>query len=80
MPTAQPMSSADRWNHLVYSPTTIAGIVCRIQTPPSSWRLMAYCLENASTKTSAPNFTTSEASLLCLASWASVASRLMNAL
>src|SRR6185312_8237656 len=58
--TAQPMIRAQRWNHRVYRPATIAGKVCRIQTPPSSCRLMENVLLNESTKISAPSFTTSD--------------------
>ncbi len=52
----------------------MAGNVCRIQIPPSSWKLMAFCLSRVSTNTSANAFTTSDASLETRASSAGVAS------
>ena len=55
-------------------------MVCRIHTPPSSWKLIASWVPRPSTNASAPNFTTSEISLLCRASCFGVASGLMNAL
>ena len=48
--------------------TRSAGKVCRIQMPPRSWKLIAFCLSSVSTKTSANALTTSETSLETLAS------------
>ena len=73
IPTAQPMTSANRWNHRVYRPTTIAGKICAIQIPPSSCRLIENVLFSASTKASAPTFMTSEASRATRVSSAGVA-------
>ncbi len=52
----------------------MAGKVCRIQTPPSSCRLMANDRDSASTNTSAPTFTSSDTILLTWASSRGVAS------
>jgi len=62
MAAAQPVSRAHRWNQRVYRPATIDGKVCRIQMPPSSWRLMEKVLLSASTKSRAPALTSSETS------------------
>src|SRR4051794_37283167 len=80
MPTAQPQNRAHRWNQRVYSAKTSAGMVCRIHTPPSSWKLIASCASRPSTNANAPNFTTSDINLLCRASWLGVASGLMYSL
>ncbi len=58
----------------------MVGKVCRIQMPPSSWKLIAFCLSSSSTNTSANSLTTSEASLETLASCAIVASGLSHSL
>ena len=58
----------------------MAGKVCRIQIPPSSWKLIATVLSMVRTKTSAPTFTTSETSLETAVSCAGVASGLMRSL
>src|SRR4051794_39020129 len=63
MAAAQPASNAQRWNQRVYSPATIARNVCMIQTPPSNWKLSAFCRSRNSTNASAPNFTTRDESL-----------------
>ena len=80
MPTAQPASSAQRWNQRVNRPPTSEGKVCRIQIPPRSWKLIATVLSIVSTKTSAPTFTRSDTSLETLVSCAGVASGLMKSL
>ena len=48
--------------------------------PPSSWKLIAFCLSSISTKTSANSLTTSETSLETLASCSIVASGLSHSL
>ena len=51
----------------------MAGSVCRIHSPPSSWKFSAFCLSSVSTKISAPTLVSSETILETLASCASVA-------
>jgi hypothetical protein len=62
----------------VYGPTTMVGKVCRIQMPPSSWKLIAFCLSSSSTNTRAKSVTTSEASFETLASCSTVPSGLSH--
>ncbi len=80
MPTAQPASSAHRWNQRVNRPPTSAGNVWRIQMPPSSWKLIATVLSIVRTKISAPTLTSSETNLETWASCFGVASGLMKSL
>ncbi len=68
MPTAQPTSSAPARIRAVKSPSMIAGKVCKIQTPPSSCRSIAYWVGRNRMKTSAPDLTTSDTSLAVCAS------------
>src|SRR3954454_18527690 len=72
MPTTQPVMSAHLCSQRVYRPTTIVGIVWLIQTPPSSWKSIAYLTGARMMNSSAPTLTTSDASRATVASWACV--------
>src|SRR6185437_13618503 len=60
MPTSQPRNRPGVFRRRVYSENTIAGKICRIHTPPSNCRSIAYCVGRNMMNSSAPNFTTSE--------------------
>src|ERR1035437_3565383 len=80
MPASQPVSSAQRSNQRVNRPATSIGKSCRIQTPPSSCRLMAKVCGSSTAKYRAPSLTTSEAHLETLVWSRGLASGLRNAL
>src|ERR1700684_2825443 len=80
IPASHPVSSAQRSNQRVNRPPTSIGKTCRIQMPPSSWRLMAKVCGSSTAKYSAPSLTTSDAHLATRVSSAGLASGLKNSL